>query len=82
MKVTLITGAASGLGRELSYLFARDGNHLLLIDIHIEGLKETKQEIEKINSFIHVDLLEVDLSDLNSYKKIYNYTEEKKLFYQ
>ena len=43
MKVTLITGAASGLGRELSYLFARDGNHLLLIDIHIEGLKETKQ---------------------------------------
>lgn len=80
MKVTLITGAASGLGRELSYLFARDGNHLLLIDIHIEGLKETKQEIEKINSFIHVDLLEVDLSDLNSYKKIYNYTEEKNYF--
>lgn len=80
MKVTLITGAASGLGRELSYLFARDDNHLLLIDIHIEGLKETKQEIEKINSFIHVDLLEVDLSDLNSYKKIYNYTEEKNYF--
>ena len=80
MKVTLIKGAASGLGRELSYIFARDGNHLLLIDIHIEGLKETKQEIEKINSFIHVDLLEVDLSDLNSYKKIYNYTEEKNYF--
>ena len=43
MKTTLITGAASGLGREFSYLFAKDGNNLLLIDIHKEGLEKTKQ---------------------------------------
>ena len=69
MKATVITGAASGLGREFSYLFAKDGNNLLLIDIHKEGLEKTKQEVQKINHSIHIDLLEADLSDLTSYKK-------------
>lgn len=80
MKTTLITGAASGLGREFSYLFAKDGNNLLLIDIHKEGLEKTKQEIQKINHSIHIDLLEADLSDLTSYKKIYAYTKENNYF--
>ena len=80
MKATLITGAASGLGREFSYLFAKDGNNLLLIDIHKEGLEKTKQEIQKINHSIHIDLLEADLSDLTSYKKIYTYTKENNYF--
>ena len=80
MKATLITGAASGLGREFSYLFAKDGNNLLLIDIHKEGLEKTKQEVQKINHSIHIDLLEADLSDLTSYKKIYAYTKENNYF--
>ena len=34
MKVTLITGAASGLGLEFAKLYAKDNNNLLLIDIN------------------------------------------------
>ena len=32
MKVTLITGAASGLGNEFAKLYAKDNNNLLLVD--------------------------------------------------
>lgn len=47
MKATLITGAASGLGREFSYLFAKDGNNLLLIDIHKEGLEKQSKKSKR-----------------------------------
>ena len=35
-KTALVTGAASGLGFELSLLLARDNYHLILIDIDSE----------------------------------------------
>ena len=39
MKYTLITGAASGLGKELARIYAENGNNLLLIDYDEENLK-------------------------------------------
>ncbi|MFR7881873.1 MAG: hypothetical protein ACLU5J_10645 [Christensenellales bacterium] len=42
-----MTGAASGLGREFSYLFAKDGNNLLLIDIHKEGLENKTRSLKR-----------------------------------
>lgn len=40
-KRALITGAASGIGRELALAFAREGALTLLVDIDGEGLDET-----------------------------------------
>jgi NAD(P)-dependent dehydrogenase (short-subunit alcohol dehydrogenase family) len=40
-KVALVTGAASGIGRSVAQVFAREGCHLALVDINEAGLDET-----------------------------------------
>ena len=40
-KVAIITGAASGIGRSVAQVFAREGGHLALVDINEAGLNET-----------------------------------------
>lgn len=40
-KVAIITGAASGIGRAASVLFAREGARLVLADMQAEALEET-----------------------------------------
>lgn len=44
-KVALITGAGSGFGREMAISFASKGAHLVLNDIEMEGLVETRDLI-------------------------------------
>jgi short-subunit dehydrogenase len=80
MKVTLITGAASGLGYEFAKLYAKDNNNLLLIDINKDGLNNVKQEINILYPNINVDLMIADLSDINELKNVYNYTLSKNYF--
>ena len=46
IKTALVTGAASGLGYELALLLAKDGYHLILIDINSEQLEVVKKELE------------------------------------
>lgn len=46
MKYVLITGASSGIGRELAKEFARKGHHLILAARREELLKELKEELE------------------------------------
>jgi NAD(P)-dependent dehydrogenase (short-subunit alcohol dehydrogenase family) len=40
-KVAIVTGAASGIGRSVAQVFAREGCKLTLVDINEAGLKET-----------------------------------------
>jgi NAD(P)-dependent dehydrogenase (short-subunit alcohol dehydrogenase family) len=42
-KIAVITGAASGIGRELAVGLAREGCGLALADVDLEGLKETEK---------------------------------------
>ncbi|MCL1837354.1 MAG: 3-hydroxybutyrate dehydrogenase [Treponema sp.] len=53
-KVTIVTGAASGIGLAIAQSFAKDGAKVVMADVNEEKLKS---EAEKINgSFIKVDL--------------------------
>lgn len=45
--IVLITGAGSGLGRELALQFARVGSSLVLWDIDQKGMDETKKLIDQ-----------------------------------
>lgn len=60
-KVVIITGGASGLGKEASLLFAQEGAHVVVADFQ----KELAEELaEEINGFgIHVDVSDRQLVD-------------------
>ena len=45
-KIALVTGAASGIGRQTAITFAREGAQVFLCDINEEGLQQVKAEIE------------------------------------
>ncbi|PUZ30541.1 3-oxoacyl-[acyl-carrier protein] reductase [Chitinophaga costaii] len=45
-QVTLITGAASGIGKAQALLFAREGAHIIASDIQSQALEETVLEIK------------------------------------
>ena len=61
IKTALVTGAASGLGYELALLLAKDGYHLILIDINSEQLEVVKKELE-LSFKIKTRIITKDLS--------------------
>ena len=46
-KVSVITGAARGIGKEIAMLFAQEGSDLAICDVNEEALASTKAEIEE-----------------------------------
>ncbi len=46
-KVALITGAGSGIGRTIAYLFAKEGAKAVVADINVAGGEETAAAIKK-----------------------------------
>jgi len=59
MKTIIITGAGSGLGKELALLFSQKGYHLMLTGRTSEKLIAVKQEIE--NAGGTADILTLDI---------------------
>ena len=47
-KRTLITGAASGIGRSITKRFAEAGSDLILVDVDEKGLNDTKDHLKNI----------------------------------
>ncbi|HZK85732.1 MAG TPA: SDR family oxidoreductase [Desulfosporosinus sp.] len=44
-KIVVITGAASGMGKEMAILFAKEGAKVIVSDINFDGAKETVAQI-------------------------------------
>lgn len=45
-KVAVVTGAGSGLGREIAELYAREGAKIVIADMNMDGAEETVQAIK------------------------------------
>ncbi|MCH7759905.1 3-oxoacyl-[acyl-carrier-protein] reductase [candidate division TA06 bacterium] len=46
--VSLITGGARGIGKEIALTFAREGSDVAITDLNLEGAEKTKQEVERL----------------------------------
>ena len=79
MKITLITGAANGLGYEFACIYGKQNNNLLLVDIDEVKLLEKSSEL-KAKYNVNVDYIVADLANKEELKKVYNYTLEKDYF--
>lgn len=72
----LITGASSGIGKEMAKIYAQKGHNLILVARRIEILEELKNEYSNLD--IHI--LQKDLSNIACCQEIYEYTQDKGLF--
>ncbi|WP_078408430.1 SDR family NAD(P)-dependent oxidoreductase [Priestia abyssalis] len=59
MKTVLITGAGTGLGRELALLYSKDNYHAILAGRTLSKLEETKRLIEQENGKAHIYKLDI-----------------------
>ena len=73
MGYTLITGASSGIGRELASLFAADGHDLVITARNRTALAEVKSLLERRYG-VHVETFAIDLSENDAPLKLYDYT--------
>ncbi len=62
MKYTIITGASSGIGKELAYKYAKEGHHLILIARRINILYQIKDELEALYE-VSIECFICDLND-------------------
>jgi len=74
----LITGASSGIGAELSYIFAEKGHELILVGRNEDQLAAVKRNVEDKFSAVAVTI-QSDLSLPGSAKKLYEAVKEKDL---
>jgi len=70
-KIALITGAASGIGKEFAKIHAEKGGNIVAVDINAQGLKTLKSELE--NDFgIEVYTIVKNLTQLSASQEIYD----------
>lgn len=75
MKV-LITGASSGIGKELAKIYAKRNYQLILIARNKEKLEDTKKEIikETNNSKVHLEFMDISIRE-NAIKLYEKYSD-------
>ena len=67
-KVAVVTGAGSGIGRELSIGLARRGARLAISDVDEEGLNGTAERLAALSAKAHTQVLDVsDRSAVQTY---------------
>ena len=70
--ISLITGASSGIGKDMAFEFADRGFDLILVARSLDRLKEVKNEIIKKYGKCNVEIMKCDVSNVESVKNLYN----------
>jgi NAD(P)-dependent dehydrogenase (short-subunit alcohol dehydrogenase family) len=74
-KITLVSGAASGIGKATAQLFAREGAVVLVADFDEEGGRETAQAISEAGG--QTDFYQVDVSKADQMAAMFRAIDEK-----
>ena len=70
MKKILITGASSGIGKELAINLANKTKELFLLARSIDKLELLKKELEEKNPSLKCECIKYDLTDINNLENI------------
>jgi NAD(P)-dependent dehydrogenase (short-subunit alcohol dehydrogenase family) len=73
-KKSLITGAASGIGKAISWRFAESGSDLMLVDIDEKGLEKVKENLKSLN--VEIQTYVADLSKKEAIDGFWNNLKE------
>lgn len=74
-KISLITGAAQGIGRAIALKLAEEGSDIVLVDVNVEKCQEVANEIQKKNRKFWI--YKVDVSDYKQVEELFNNEIEK-----
>ncbi len=73
-KIALIVGGASGIGREVVLLLARNGAHLVVADADVAGAAKVAEEASGLSSIDFVAHTQVDLASSSSLEQAIRFT--------
>ena len=76
MPVALVTGASSGIGRDIAHELSKKGYDIIAVARDEKALNELKQNIEKENN-TKVYVKTLDLTDREGCKKLHEEVKEK-----
>ncbi|WP_430406529.1 SDR family NAD(P)-dependent oxidoreductase [Fluviicola sp.] len=77
-QTVLITGATSGIGKELARLFAKEGYKLVIVARDEQKLEDTADELKEIGA-LQVTPISCDLSVVGSAQKLYNQVRKRRI---
>ena len=66
----LVTGASSGIGRDMARILANKGYNLVLVARNTENLEKLAKELKEKNQ-IEVETIATDLSNVENCKEIH-----------
>ncbi|MEX0928009.1 MAG: SDR family NAD(P)-dependent oxidoreductase, partial [Balneolales bacterium] len=77
-KCALITGASSGIGKELTYLLARDGYSLILTALNKRKLEGFGMQVNEVYK-VPVETIQADLSQETGARKLFDEVRKRDL---
>lgn len=78
-KFSLVTGASSGIGKEMCKILFNKGYNLIIIARNKDALLKIKQELYKIDPYKKVEIFVANLSNINEINNIFEFTEKNNL---
>lgn len=69
-KVAIITGAASGMGKSMAQLFAKEGAKVLIADFNVDGAKEVSKALNKEGNT--TEFFQVDVSNVEDVENMFD----------